>query len=324
MKPFTWKKKHHKMSILNTSFKIDSDNIDLIYEIGKGVSGRVYESKLKDTKQIVACKVITISTLNDKNLSKKLSKVLEMYSTPNGYDDFIRELNALKEIKGENILKLIGYSIQQVEHLTNLMILTENMEKWSLRLLLAKEPNLSYKIKLNISCDIASGISRIHELNYIHCDIRDDNILISNDYQAKVGDLGSVEQIDLRSGINLTKQMPPEYKTGVYDQKIDIFMFGLTLNRIYNGENCEDYYLTENHISILRDASCFSELIYECLNQNPKLRPTSNDLKCKLRKYRTEIDDFIKENYSNFEITNDIYIDLIQRVTILKRQNWIK
>lgn len=300
---------------------IDPDDIELIYEIGKGLCGRVYESKVKliHKVEIVACKVITIAKINEmkkQQLSTRLKKTLEMYSTPNGYDKFVREISAFNEIKGENVLKLIGYSVQTVENLTNLMILTEYMNKGSLRLLLAKEPNLSYHLRLNITCDIISGINQIHDLNFIHCDIKEDNILITHDYRAKIGDLGSVEKVGNKHQIDTTKLMPPEYQTGNYDQKLDIFMFGLTLNRLYNGTNNEELRQDDYCASILEEANVFSDIIFDCLNQKPAMRPTSSELKLKFFKYRKEINDFIAKADLK-SVTNESYVDLIQRITIL-------
>ena len=60
------------------------------------------------------------------------------------------------------------------------MIVTEFMEKGSLASVIENEPDLSFRKRLSIAVDIASGMSRIHNRNCIHRDIRPDNILINN------------------------------------------------------------------------------------------------------------------------------------------------
>ena len=86
---------------------------------------------------------------------------------------------------------MYGYCVQvNPRNKINLMVITEYMSKGSLGDLIKNEPNLSFRRKFEITCDVAAGMARIHEHNFIHRDIRLDNILINSKYRAKIGDMG--------------------------------------------------------------------------------------------------------------------------------------
>ena len=68
--------------------------------------------------------------------------------------------------------------------------------------------------------------------------------------------------------------MPPEFP--VCTQKLDIYMFGLTLNEIFGGEH--DLNESET-INITKLAEYFMETIIECTNWESSLRPDALKLK---------------------------------------------
>ena len=76
---------------------------------------------------------------------------------------------------------MFGHCIKTTENGLNLMIVTEFMSKGSLNSLLKNETDLSNRRKYDIACDIAAGMARIHEHQFIHRDIRPDNVLIDAD-----------------------------------------------------------------------------------------------------------------------------------------------
>jgi len=199
-------------------------------------------------------------------------------------------MNAYKELKGVNILKMFGHCIQTKANEVNLMIVTEFMSKGSLKSLLENETDLSYRRKFDIVCDIAAGMARIHEHQFIHRDIRPDNILIDSNYTAKIGDMGIAKLIktDKNTQIGCRQFMPPEFHTGSYDQKLDVFTFGLTLNIIYNGTHHET-----NPIKINKKSDIFQEYVNIFVDHNPSIRPKSKDISEKLRLIKKILDKTI-------------------------------
>lgn len=170
--------------ISNQRLDISPNNIELLDKLGEGAFGKVYKAKIKNSNELVACKVIEIT-------KSQIPLMLLLGLNPeNLYKSYIQELEAYRELKGENILKMIGHSFEQTDDSLKMMLITEFMAKGSLTNVLNSESNISYRKRLKIACDIAAGMTRIHERGFIHRDIRPDNILLATDYTAKIGDMG--------------------------------------------------------------------------------------------------------------------------------------
>ena len=277
-----------------TSLELDEKNIELLSVLGSGGFGTVYKSKLKNlNNKTVASKVIKLQ------LSENFKDLHELQKS------FTQELNAYTELKGVNILKMFGHCIQKTPNYINLIIVTELMSKGSLTDLFKNEPNLSYRLRFDIACDIAAGMTRIHEHKFIHRDIRPANILIDSYYTAKIGDMGIAKIIQNKNNNNTLvgcpPYMPPEFFTGNYDQKLDVFTFGLTLNIIFNGKHNEKERL--KHYEIIRKADVFQEYINSCINTDPTKRPESKKISLKFQILKKIIDDeiFPKEKYQKYK-----------------------
>ena len=263
--------------------ELDENNIELLTKLGNGAFGTVYKSKLKNLNKTVACKVITLT--KDPFIMQLLGMdPLTLYKS------YIQEMNAYKELKGVNILKMFGHCIKTTENGLNLMIVSEFMSKGSLNSLLQNETDLSNRRKFDIACDIAAGMARIHEHQFIHRDIRPDNILIDNNYTAKIGDMGIAKLIntDKNTLIGCRSFMPPEFYSGKYDQKLDVFTFGLTLNIIFNGSHTE-----KNPIVINKMAEIFREYISVFVDHDPSKRPESKAISEKFRLIKKIFDKII-------------------------------
>jgi len=84
--------------------------------------------------------------------------------------------------------------------------------------------------RLTMTRQIASGMKRIHR------DIRPDNILVTNDIEAKISDMGIARELDpfcQHTQIGCIDYMPPEFFRCSFDNKLDIFTYGLTINFLF-------------------------------------------------------------------------------------------
>jgi serine/threonine protein kinase len=90
--------------------------------------------------------------------------------------------------------------------------------------------------------------------------------------------------------------MPPEFYMNECTQKLDIFMFGLTLNEIYNGVHAEKNYM----IKIIKESHIFSDIINQCVSNKPDERPDSNSLKRRLIIIQRLMTFLITEKYSDY------------------------
>ena len=100
--------------------------------------------------------------------------------------------------------------------------------------------------------------------------------------------------------------MPPEFYDNNYNEKLDIYTFGLTLNELFDGEHIvkqkvlypelEEIY----EIKIENEACCLFEIIKSCIDLSPEKRPKADDLKRKLHAMKILIDFIICEYRSDY------------------------
>lgn len=272
----------------------------------------------KTGRRLVACKVLHIPAGVD---PKKLEK------------SFLRELSAYAEVDGAYILKVFGYSTFQNENgSTTYYLVTEYMTKGSLTNVIYNEQyeRISLKQKLAIACNIATGMRKIHDHSLIHRDLRPDNILVTDNYLTKIGDMGLARVLDEylnHTQIGCKRYMPPEfYDSGVYDQKLDIFTFGLSLNELFT-ETQHDFQGTR--IQMKKSSPIFSDLIDRCLEEDPQYRPTSLEIETTLDLHLQEFNSRIStnENYStsSLEDQNKLFCQFYEQyhpeaVRIIEKQ----
>jgi serine/threonine protein kinase len=101
---------------------------------------------------------------------------------------------------------------------------------------------LTIREVLRYAIQFLSGLHNIHSKGLIHFDIKPDNILISDSNEALLSDFGLSKAMDTLGFADpdqiYSKQVPPEVflstdKTILYD----VYLCGLTLYRLLNGEN---------------------------------------------------------------------------------------
>ena len=231
------------------------------------LSGAVFKARWLSKNRIVACKVIAVP-------NSKGAEVLEK--------SFLKELAAYAELSGAYILKVYGCAAAKQGPEKKYMLLMEYMSRGSLANLIEKKgKEISLRRKLDMARNIASGIRKIHERRMIHRDIRPDNILVNEHYVAKIGDMGIARFVDpfnQHTQIGCQPYMPPEFYRGDYDQKLDIFTFGLTLNELFTSTRHSFQPFVNDKIAFQEKSPIFDDLIARCTVNDPKRRPTAFEI----------------------------------------------
>ncbi|KAA8549953.1 hypothetical protein F0562_001639 [Nyssa sinensis] len=148
-------------------------------ELGRGGFGAVYKGALEDGTEI-AVKRMEAGIISNKAL-----------------DEFQAEISVLSKVRHRHLVSLLGYSIEGNERLLVYEYLPEgalsrHLFHWKSQNL---EP-LSWTRRLNIALDVARGMEYLHILghqSFIHRDLKSSNILLSDDFRAKVSDFGLVK-----------------------------------------------------------------------------------------------------------------------------------
>ncbi|XWS15099.1 hypothetical protein CRYUN_Cryun35bG0065000 [Craigia yunnanensis] len=195
-------------------------------QIGSGGFGAVYRGTLPD-KTVVAVKKITNPGIQGKK-------------------EFCTEISVIGNIHHVNLVKLRGFCAQGRQR----FLVYEYMNRSSLdRTLFVSGPVLQWQERFDIALGTARGLAYLHsgcEHKIIHCDVKPENILLHDHFQAKISDFGlskllSPEQSSLFTTMRGTRgYLAPEWLTNsAISEKTDVYSFGMVLLELVSGrKNC--------------------------------------------------------------------------------------
>ncbi|MFS7928785.1 putative protein kinase RLK-Pelle-LRR-IX family [Helianthus anomalus] len=114
-------------------------------------------------------------------------------------DVFESEISVLTKVRHTHLVSLLGYSTQGLERI----LVIEYMHQGELSRHLFHWKNfklepLSWKRRLHIALDVARGMEYVHTLahqSFIHWDLKSSNILLGDNFRAKVSDYGLVNLV---------------------------------------------------------------------------------------------------------------------------------
>lgn len=176
----------------------------------------------------------------------------------------------------------------------------------SLRDVLDRSLDLKWSLRLKLAKDAAKGMDYLHKRKIIHRDLKSQNLLVDKTWTCKVADFGisTVKEAKTRTMtcIGTPTYMAPEVLgKAKYSEKADIFSFGILLVEIYTGKvpytgssfaHLNQAQLmfkicTENaRPEISNFPEALRELINDCWNMNPKLRPSFAEIVVRLRRLK--------------------------------------
>lgn len=197
-------------------------------ELGRGGFGVVYKGELDDGTKI-AVKRMEAGVISNKAL-----------------DEFQAEIAVLSKVRHRHLVSLLGYSVAGNER----MLVYEYMPQGALSRHLFhwktfKLEPLSWMRRLNIALDVARGLEYLHNLahkSFIHRDLKSSNILLGDDFKAKISDFGLVKLAPDGEKSVVTRlagtfgYLAPEYAvTGKITTKADVFSFGVVLMELLTG-----------------------------------------------------------------------------------------
>lgn len=145
--------------------------------------------------------------------------------------EFAQEVMILREVQHENVVRFIGACTK----LPELCIVTEYMPGGSLYDFLHKYHNvLELSLLLKFAVDVCKGMEYLHQNGIIHRDLKTANLLMGTENVIKVADFG-VARFQSQGGVMTAETgtyrwMAPEViNHQPYDQKADVFSFGIVL-----------------------------------------------------------------------------------------------
>ncbi|KAJ4978024.1 hypothetical protein NE237_008804 [Protea cynaroides] len=216
---------------------VATDNFSLENKIGAGSFGIVYKGKLADGREVAIKRGET---------STKAKKFQEKETA------FESEIAFLSRLHHKHLVRLVGFCEEMDERL----LVYEFMKNGALYDHLHSKTNVeknssllnSWKMRIKISLDAARGIEYLH--NYavppiIHRDIKSSNILLDENWMARVSDFGlslmgpgspTGQYMSMRAAGTVGYMDPEYYGLNVLTVKSDVYGLGVVLMELLTGK----------------------------------------------------------------------------------------
>lgn len=212
---------------------------------------------------------------------------------------FYNECEKLSKIRHPNVVQLLGVFSDSRNRLP--VIVMELMSE-SLSRLLHRTKVLPFYVEVNIVHDVAQALAYLHSFRppIVHRDLSSNNILLTDNYRAKITDLG-VAKVAKGSFLSWNDTpapgtlvyMPPEVRKVPADltSAMDIFAIGVnmiqirthkfprpgpefTSGRLGFSKMVPEKDRRRDHLDLIARNNPLKPLILECIRDNPRDRPS--------------------------------------------------
>ncbi|KAJ3669585.1 hypothetical protein LUZ60_011535 [Juncus effusus] len=239
--------------------------------LGEGGYGIVYRGSLINGTQVAIKKL-----LNNLGQAEK---------------EFRVEVEAIGHVRHKNLVRLLGYCVEGTQRmLVYEYVSNGNLEQW-LHGAMSHHGYLTWEARIKILLGTARALAYLHEAiepKVVHRDIKSSNILIDDEFNAKISDFGLAKLLGAGKSHITTRVMgtfgyvAPEYaNTGMLNEKSDIYSFGVVLLEAITGRDPVDYSRSQNEVNLvdwlkMMVASRRSE---EVVDPNIEAKPSTRALK---------------------------------------------
>ncbi|XP_015633678.1 probable L-type lectin-domain containing receptor kinase S.5 isoform X1 [Oryza sativa Japonica Group] len=202
-------------------------------KLGRGGFGTVYHGYLSSMNMEVAVKRVAA---NNKSSSNR------------GEQEFVAEVNTISKLSHRNLVKLIGWCHEGGE----LLLVYEYFPMGSLDKLLyggARPAELTWERRYKIICGVASALEYLHHgssSRILHRDVKASNVMLDEEYSARLGDFGLARVIHLDEVTHHSTQavagtrgyMAYEcFFTGRASLDTDVYAFGVFVMEVLTGRS---------------------------------------------------------------------------------------
>ena len=209
----------------------------ILSELGSGGMGKVYLAELTekaaglDVGQRVALKIIHPHLLETRGFFKR----------------FLREAQVGQQVQHENVVRTYDCDARLHNGVQQNFLVMEFVEGQTLRDLLKELERVPEELCRHIGCEVAKGLSAIHEAGVLHRDIKPENVLITEEHVVKVMDLGVARLQDEAIRLSqagafvgsLEYAAPEQFRGGGEDTdgRADLHALGVVLYELSTGQN---------------------------------------------------------------------------------------
>lgn len=229
-----------------------------------------------------------------------------------GHREWVAEVDFLGQLHHPNLVKLIGYCIEDDQRL----LVYEFMARGSLENhLFRRVLPLPWSSRIKIALGAAKGLAFLHggAEPVIYRDFKASNILLDLEYNAKLSDFGLAKAGPQGDDTHVSTRVvgtygyaAPEYvMTGHLSSKSDVYSFGVVLLEILTGRRSVDkkrpngeqnlvawarpylgdrrrlYQLVDPRLELnysIKGVQKVAQIAYYCLSRDPKARPSMDEV----------------------------------------------
>ncbi|CAL4958849.1 unnamed protein product [Urochloa decumbens] len=205
--------------------------------LGKGGFGSVFEGQIGEQRVAV----------------KQLDRA------GHGKKEFLAEVETIGNIHHINLVRLIGFCAEKSHRLLVYECMSNgSLDNW----IYFRDANrpLDWHTRCRIITDIAKGLAYLHEecrQRIAHLDIKPQNILLDDNFSAKLSDFGLSKMIDRDKSQVVTRMrgtpgyLAPEWLTSQITEKVDIYSFGVVVMEIISGRKNLDYSQPQENVHLI-------------------------------------------------------------------------
>ncbi|CAN1849673.1 Probable serine/threonine-protein kinase PBL9, partial [Linum perenne] len=232
-----------------------------------------------------------------------------------GHKEWLAEINYLGQLHHPNLVKLLGYCLEDDHRL----LVYEFLSRGSLENHLFRRGShvhpLSWSIRMKVALGAARGLAFLHsdDVQVIYRDFKASNILLDANYNAKLSDFGLARDGPTGDKSHVSTRVmgtygyaAPEYlATGHLTAKSDVYSFGVVLLELLSGRRAIDknrpsgqhnlvewarpYLINKRRVLRVMDgrlegqyalhrAEKIANLALQCLSSEPKFRPNIDEV----------------------------------------------
>ena len=287
---------------------------------------------------------VSLGKLKSNNQNVIIKKFKKPIETKRERTNFAREVQILRSFNSPFIEKFIGFQKDQTKFP---FIVSQFYKNGNLAECLSQN-KLDITQRLIIASGIAKGMKILHTQCVIHRDLKPSNILLDDNFEAVISGFSFAKFFDKKPYMSCILGTPlwmaPELFEGrQYDKSIDVYAFAMILyqlitnqmpfgGHIQTGELMDKIFKRERPEIPATIPEIFRQLLNRCWAQNPKERPSFDEIieilakdECtidgcdikRLREYQkhafSDIDEILAQAHNeyakgNVELATNLYL----------------